>query len=394
MRRLSIALATAILATVVGGSLTTIPAPAMAATLTGTISGVVTHSKTKERVADALVILQCSCLQGTRETQTNSNGLYAFRDLPPGTYTIQVLSGQADVSKVTTLPLGSKFRANFSIDPDNEFRSMVRVKAQAVEMTTSSGLTSGVMNLPVGGSTRSRSVGSTEPRLSPKQRLANHRHDTVSERDMMSSGATPSAPASSSPPDAPQVDKAIATNPISKDFARQVVYSGAMQMSVFDLGRTKEQVEALVVDAGGYVQSLKAQTMVLRIPAERFRAVSAEIGKLGRVESQEFEALDVTEEYYDLRTRIEVLRRTQTQLLSLLDKARTVSQALEVRRELDRVTMELESALGKQRVLAAQVQFSALSLALDERIPQIDVPSTNDPFPWVNEIGVEGTAWR
>ncbi|MEM9456417.1 MAG: DUF4349 domain-containing protein [Myxococcota bacterium] len=393
MRRLSIALGTAILATAVSGSLAMIPAPATAATFTGTISGVVTHSKTKERIADALVVLQCSCLQGTKETQTNSNGLYAFRDLPPGTYTIQVLSGQADVSKIATLPLNSKFRANFSVDPDNEFRRMVQVKAQPVEMTTSTGLHMDVLNMPSAGVTRTLSTRRTEPRLSAKERLANHRHDTVSERDMMSLKET-QAPASSLPPDAPQVDKAIATNPISKDFARQVVYSGAMQLSVFDLAKTKEQVEALVVDAGGYVQSLKAQTMVLRVPARRFRSVSTALGKLGRVDRQEFEALDVTEEFYDLKTRIEVLRRTQTQLLSLLDKARTVSQALEVRRELDKVTLELESALGKQRVLAAQVQFSALSLALDERIPQIDVPSTNDPFPWVDEIGVEGTAWR
>jgi hypothetical protein len=40
------------------------------------------------------------------------------------------------------------------------------------------------------------------------------------------------------------------------------------------------------------------------------------------------------------------------------------------------------------------LQFSALSLGLQERIPRTDAPSTNDPFPWVDEIGVEGTAWR
>lgn len=79
-----------------------------------------THSKTGDRVPDALVILQSSSLQGTRETMTNDNGLYAFRDLPPGTYTIQVLSGRADVAKVTTLPDGANFRANFKLDPDDD----------------------------------------------------------------------------------------------------------------------------------------------------------------------------------------------------------------------------------------------------------------------------------
>jgi hypothetical protein len=122
----------------------------------GTISGVVTNQKTKEKIKNALVVLQCTCLQGTRETQTNDNGLYAFRDLPPGTYTIQVMVGQADISKVTTLPRSAKFRANFSLDPANEFRRVVRVKANPVRQDTSVGTTVSMeefRNIPVGAST-------------------------------------------------------------------------------------------------------------------------------------------------------------------------------------------------------------------------------------------------
>ena len=132
-----------------------VPSTAQAAD-DGTISGVVTNQKTKEKIKNALVVLQCTCLQGTRETQTNDNGLYAFRDLPPGTYTIQVLVGQADVSKVTTLPRSAKFRANFSVDPANEFRRVVRVKANPVRQDTSAGTTVSMeefRNIPVGAST-------------------------------------------------------------------------------------------------------------------------------------------------------------------------------------------------------------------------------------------------
>ncbi|MEM9459885.1 MAG: hypothetical protein AAGF11_37260, partial [Myxococcota bacterium] len=62
-------------ATALGTTVMLAPTTAEAAS-NGTISGVITNKKTKERLAEALVILQCSCLQGTRETQTNSNGLY------------------------------------------------------------------------------------------------------------------------------------------------------------------------------------------------------------------------------------------------------------------------------------------------------------------------------
>lgn len=122
----------------------------------GTISGVVTDAKTKAKIPNALVILQCTCLQSQREMQTNANGLYAFRSLPPGTYTVQVLVGKADVSKVTTLPRGAKFRANFGIDPKNEFTRTIRVKASPVQQKTGVGRTVSMeefRNIPIGNST-------------------------------------------------------------------------------------------------------------------------------------------------------------------------------------------------------------------------------------------------
>ncbi len=103
------------------------PAPSAAtsddgptATNDTTISGVVIDRETREPLDSALVVLQSTALPGTRETQTNDKGLYAFRNLPPGTYTIQVLYQQADIAKVMTLARGVNFRANFGIDPDDD----------------------------------------------------------------------------------------------------------------------------------------------------------------------------------------------------------------------------------------------------------------------------------
>jgi hypothetical protein len=158
LQRFSLSLPLSVL---LGSAAVTLPAAVLFAPQTasaadeGAISGVVTNSKTKEKIKGALIVLQCTCLQGTRESQTNESGLYAFRDLPPGTYTIQVLVGQADVSKVTTLPRGAKFRANFSVDPANEFRRVVRVKSTPVKQGTSVGREVNMeefRNIPVGSS--------------------------------------------------------------------------------------------------------------------------------------------------------------------------------------------------------------------------------------------------
>ena len=46
--------------------------------------------------------------------------LCGFDGLPPGTYTIQVLVGHANVSKVLTLPDSMSARANFRLHPERD----------------------------------------------------------------------------------------------------------------------------------------------------------------------------------------------------------------------------------------------------------------------------------
>jgi len=365
------------------GVLALSPRSAQAWTDNGSISGVVTNADTGERMPEALVILQCNCLPSARETTTNANGLYAFRGLPTGTFTIQVLAGQADVSKVTTLPGGAKFRANFKLDPDNEFKRSIRVKPTAVRQSASVGYRT--------SSDPFERVTSPSPRReSPKKRLAEQRKTLAaadSDPEVVLAGST-----SAIVP--PELTAETATSPLPKDFARQVVYSGTMSLAVYNQSKAQARVESMVRKSGGYVQSLDGEGMVVRIPAPKFRDLAQELGGLGRIESQSFQAADVTEDYYALSTRIEVLERTQAQLLTLLDRARTVNEALEVRRALDDVTLQLEAALGKQRLLSSEVDLSVLSLVFQQRLPDSDTPSTNDPFPWVDDISVEGTAWR
>jgi hypothetical protein len=179
-----------------------------------------------------------------------------------------------------------------------------------------------------------------------------------------------------------------------KQFARQIIYTADMAISCFKLDDAMQRAEALTLESGGYVQTMSQGYFVLRIPAAQLRRVMEELGKLGVVESRNLQAQDVTQEYVDLTTRIRVLRETQSQLITLLKQARNVEEALQVRRSLDAITMELEQALGRLRLLENQIGFSTLTVRMSERGPQNAVPSSNDPFPWVDTLGVEATEWN
>ena len=175
---------------------------------------------------------------------------------------------------------------------------------------------------------------------------------------------------------------------------RQIVYTAEMQVSVFNVEDTMKKAEALPETYGGWIQTRNEGYVQMKIPARRLREAMDELAKWGRVDRKSLQASDVTAEYVDLESRIRVLRSTQAQLLELLTRSKTVEETLNVRKALDQVTMELEVALGRMRQLESQIAFSTLTLVLAEQGPHLPNPSSNDPFPWVDMLGVEATEYN
>nr|WP_293274628.1 carboxypeptidase-like regulatory domain-containing protein [Nannocystis sp.] len=86
------------------------------------IAGGLVHRATGGHLAGARVVLRCDCDMPPRELVTDEDGLYAFRNLSAGQYTVTVMFHRSVKSKhVTVLPVAS-YRVNFSIDGLRECR--------------------------------------------------------------------------------------------------------------------------------------------------------------------------------------------------------------------------------------------------------------------------------
>ncbi len=81
------------------------------------LRGIVYNRDNGAPLPNTLVVLTCTCLSAVRETQTNDNGLYRFKDLPPGEYTVQLLAGRGDVTVQLKIDKGARAMLRTKLDP-------------------------------------------------------------------------------------------------------------------------------------------------------------------------------------------------------------------------------------------------------------------------------------
>jgi hypothetical protein len=129
------------------------------------------------------------------------------------------------------------------------------------------------------------------------------------------------------------------------------------------------------VAAGGFVAAQQARLeeraieMTLRVPSPRFRATLDAVSQLGRVVDADLSTDDVTEQVVDLESRIASGRASVARLRELLGGAGDVSQLAAVESELARREADVESLVGRLRVLEDQVALSTITLRLVEPAP-------------------------
>ena len=145
--------------------------------------------------------------------------------------------------------------------------------------------------------------------------------------------------------------------------ARVDLVVDAIQPSLDAIGQAAE-------GAGGWVVSTNraskhSGTISVRVPAaelddfiETLRGMAAE------VISETTDSQDVTDEYVDLRSRMDGMLATQARLLEFLDLAPDARQALEVQRDLSELQLEIERVSGRIKLLEETSAFSLATVNL------------------------------
>jgi hypothetical protein len=154
---------------------------------------------------------------------------------------------------------------------------------------------------------------------------------------------------------------------------RKTIRAGLMDLVVKSPRDTSEKIRQLAERAGGFLvnsetyggQDASSASLQVRVPANKFEDVRAEIRKLGlRVESEKLQSEDVTKQYVDEAARLRNLRAQETQYLGILKQAKRVKDTLEVSDKLNDVRGEIEQQQAEFDALSKQVETVALTISL------------------------------
>lgn len=166
-----------------------------------------------------------------------------------------------------------------------------------------------------------------------------------------------------------------------------IIYTARITMAVYQVDQGLATVEKIARDNGGYLAYKRDREITVRVPRARFEAALAAVDKIGDVLHREIQAQDVTDEYVDTEIRIKNARAMQARLRQLLERA-AVKEALEIEKELARVTQELELLEGKLKLLKDRIAYSTITVVFEPRGATLQATRIRLPFPWLSRLGL------
>jgi len=159
-------------------------------------------------------------------------------------------------------------------------------------------------------------------------------------------------------------------------FPRKIIYTGDLRVVCEDLDVATEKLESRIKEFGAYISnanktgsrgSTRESSWTIRIPAERFDSFIKFAVTIGELQSNNRQAQDVSEEFYDVAARLKNKKIEEQRLVELLKNATgKLSEVLTVEKELSRVREEIERIEGRLRFLTNQTDLSTITVTIQE----------------------------
>lgn len=174
-------------------------------------------------------------------------------------------------------------------------------------------------------------------------------------------------------------DEEIATSTTQDiDLERKLIKEGRVEFETPDIAATRKSIFQAIEKFEGYASSDQeyksagrvSNTIVIRVPSKYFDNFLSESTKnVAKFDNKEIEVKDVTEEFFDIQARLKTKKELESRYLELLKKANSITEILEVEKQIGQLRSEIESVEGRLKYLESKVSLSTLTMTFYQKVP-------------------------
>ena len=153
---------------------------------------------------------------------------------------------------------------------------------------------------------------------------------------------------------------------------RKIIRDANLDLEVSDVVQAYNNILAYAQQYGGYEISRNqarsngyiAIQARIKIKPNQLDAFIGFISKQGSVINTNISTADITEDYYDIQTRLKTMESTLLTYYDFLDRAANIDESLQVQYQINQLTAEIESLKGKLKLWDSLLAESTVTLQL------------------------------
>ncbi|MCR5318807.1 MAG: DUF4349 domain-containing protein [Treponema sp.] len=148
---------------------------------------------------------------------------------------------------------------------------------------------------------------------------------------------------------------------------RKLIFTGTINLEVESLEKTQASVQKWVHDFGGYISEssmgARSANFTARIPSASFESAMEQASTFGTILLKNIESSDVTDEFYDLKSRLETKKVLLERLQNYLKNATAIKDMMEIETKINDVTSDLERMQGQMNRLSGKIDFATVNIS-------------------------------
>ena len=152
-----------------------------------------------------------------------------------------------------------------------------------------------------------------------------------------------------------------------KQEPQTIHYNGYTRLRVSRAEDVADALSALALEVGGHVEALNPRRVSIRVPVDTFRDVFQKVLDMGDVLDKSISATDISESLTSVKLRLDTARATRDRLVKLLAKAEDETEKLELIRQIQRLTEDIDRLSGQSQTLHDLASYSRITVELVPR---------------------------